>query len=133
MINSYDYYFFSFSIASMVCLELGDYLRRKRDEQKRSQDMSGNEKKSESIACCLVFVYFVFCPMRHSPSMLVFGMVLTGWSILFFSPISFFLTAVTKLISIIRTEISIAPNVELMRGHRDFSEHNETNDQCKLL
>lgn len=66
--------------------------------------------------------------MRHSQSMLVFGMVLIGWSILFLSlPFFLLLTAVTELISIVRTEISIAPNVELIgKTETDFIDHNES-------
>lgn len=58
-------------------------------------------------------MYFFFCPKRRSLSMLVFGMVLIGWSILCFSISLLLLTPVTKLIGIVRTEVSVAPNVEL--------------------
>lgn len=63
------------------------------------------------------FIYFVFSPKRHSPSTLVFGMVLIGWSDFNFSFL-FFLTAVTKLIGVVRAEVSVAPNVELMGRQR---------------
>merc|ERR1711962_225559 len=44
--------------------------------------------------------------------MLAFGMVLIGWSGLFVVIFFFYLTAVTKLIGIICTEVSVTPNVE---------------------
>lgn len=50
--------------------------------------------------------------------MFVFGMVLIGWSFVFFSFL--FLTPVTKLIGIVRTEVSVAPNVELMGRRRQI-------------
>lgn len=62
--------------------------------------------------------------MHPSPSMLVFGMVLIGWLVFVFLIFLFLsfpsLTAVTKLIGIVRAEVSVAPNVELMERHRQI-------------
>lgn len=77
--------------------------------------------KKRNMSQCLSFsfsrfIFFFFCRNRQSPSMFVFGMVLIGWS--FFFSFFLFLTPVTKLIGIVRTEVSVAPNVELMGRQR---------------
>lgn len=65
--------------------------------------------------------------------MLVFGMVLIGWSVCVFLLLLllffYFLAPVTKLIGVVCTEVSVAPNVELLeRQETDFIVHNETNN-----
>ncbi len=50
-------------------------------------------------------------------------------SVVFFHFSFFVLTPVTKLIGIVRAEVSVAPNVELMgKTETDFIERDETND-----
>lgn len=93
---------------------------------KREVRSGGIQCQKKVVSQCLSFSFssffdFVFYPLCHLLSMLVFGMVLDGrflfFHLLLFSPL--FLTAVTELISIVRTEVSIAPNVEL-NGNTDI-------------
>lgn len=56
--------------------------------------------------------------VHHFLSVVVFGMVSTGWSL--FLP----LTTVAELVRVVRTEVSVAPDVELRARGKHFTEHN---------
>lgn len=112
-----------FFIASMMRLEPGNYLGKKKVMSRREVRTYVGKWKEERVNS-LSLSFCLLCLLSQA-SLAVHVGLWNGvdWMVDFVpSHPSIFLTAVTKLIGIIRTEISIAPDVELMTGHRDWSE-----------
>lgn len=89
--------------------------------------------QKRGLSQCLFRFFSVICLLSNA-SFAVHGGLWNGvdWMVgfVYFS----FLTPVTELIGVVRTEVAIAPNVELKgKTETDFIDHNETNNHKKRL
>lgn len=80
-----------------------------------------NKKRNMSQCLSFSFSRFIFLLLSKS-SIAVHVCLWNGvdWMVVFFVFLFLFLTPVTKLIGIVRTEVSVAPNVELMGRQRQI-------------
>ena len=94
-----------------------------------------NIKESESmLVVSFSFIYFMFCPIASLAVHVGLWNGVDRMVGLCFSSSFVFLAPVTKLIGVVSTEVSVAPNVELMeRQETDFIDHDETNNHKMLL